>query len=329
MPEIVQNPADIPQPRRGEIEIDGERLGYALVECDVRSGEQRQRDAARGVLAGDLIIIIPGHGQTADSALRLIRQSAQHSQSHVAWCVDIDPPVGGDPVKARVMPLIVQRHLPALVAWDAPALDAPASEDPSPGAAQHVTLFGWSHGGAEALRTAEAAPDLIPHVVGLCPAGLIQRSVLELLLSFLVECIHIVLVALKRGDPEYLRTVLSFGTNIVQGVYGDARRTRSLSRPWRDICWTARKVPGPQYTYTGTVGIVFGAQDRVIRWRDVFPGCKHEGDIERWALQPQTQDFPHVQELQVEVLAGDHLSPETDAAFGLMALRMAGQLVEL
>ena len=47
----VQNSASIPQPHRGEIEIDGERLGYALVECDVRSGEQRQCDAARGALA--------------------------------------------------------------------------------------------------------------------------------------------------------------------------------------------------------------------------------------------------------------------------------------
>jgi hypothetical protein len=39
MPESVNNPVDMPQPRRAEIEIDGERLGYALVECDVRSGE--------------------------------------------------------------------------------------------------------------------------------------------------------------------------------------------------------------------------------------------------------------------------------------------------
>ena len=169
---------------------------------------------------------------------------------------------------------------------------------------------------------------MIPHVVGLCPAGLVQRSVLELLLSFLVECIHIVLVALKRGDPDYLRTVLGFGANIVQGVYGDARRTRSLSRPWRDICWTARKVPGPHYSYAGTVGIVFGAQDRVIRWRDVFPRCRDASEIGRWLPQLQAQDFPHVQELQVEALAGDHLSPETDPGFGLMALRMAGQLVE-
>ena len=88
--ESVQNPAGPPQPRRGEIEIDGERLGYELVECDVRSDEQRQRGAERGTLAGDLIIILPGHGQTADSALRLIHASAQHSQSKVAWCVDID-----------------------------------------------------------------------------------------------------------------------------------------------------------------------------------------------------------------------------------------------
>jgi len=314
----INNPADIPQPRRGEIEIDGERLGYALCECDVRSGEQRQHDAARGALAGDLIIIIPGHGQTADSALHLIHQSAQHSKSKVAWCVDIDPPVGGDPVKARAMPLIVQQHLPALL----------AAEAPSTRTAQRVTLFGWSHGGAEALRTAEAAPDLIPHVVGLCPAGLIQRSVLELLFSFLVECSHLVLVALKRGDPEYLRTVLSIGANIAQGVYHDARRTRSLSRPWRDICWTAKKASGPHTSYTGTVGIVFGAQDRVIRWRDVFPRCRDTSEIGRWMPQVQAADFPCAEELQVEALVGNHLSPETDPLFGLTALRMAGQLVE-
>ena len=329
MPESIQNPADMPQPRRAEIEIDGERLGYALVECDVRSGEQRQHDAARGALAGDLIIIIPGHGQTADSALRLIQQSAQHSMSKVAWCVDIDPPVGGDPVKARAMPLIVQRHLPALLASEAPEAVVPPAGAPSTGAAQRVTLFGWSHGGAEALRTAEAAPQLISHVVGLCPAGLIQRSVVELLFSFLAECIHLFLVALKRGDPGYLRTVLSIGANIVQGVYHDARRTRSLSRPWHDICWTAKKASGPHTSYTGTVGIVFGAQDRVIRWPDVFPRCKHEGDIERWVPQLQTQDFPCVKELQVKALVGNHLSPETDPLFGLTALRLAGQLVEL
>ena len=83
MPESIQNPAGPPQPHRAEIKIDGERLGYALVQCDVRSGEQRQRDAARGALAGDLIIILPGHGQTADAALRLIHMSAQRSQSKI------------------------------------------------------------------------------------------------------------------------------------------------------------------------------------------------------------------------------------------------------
>jgi hypothetical protein len=34
--------------------IDSEQLSYALHECDVRSDEQGQRDAARGALAGDL-----------------------------------------------------------------------------------------------------------------------------------------------------------------------------------------------------------------------------------------------------------------------------------
>jgi pimeloyl-ACP methyl ester carboxylesterase len=321
MHEAIQNPATMPQPRCAEIEIDGERLGYALYECDVRSDEQRQRDAARGALAGDLIIIIPGHGQTADSALHLIHTSAQHSKSGVAWCVDIDPPAGGDPVKARAMPLIIRRHLPALLASGAPAAEATA------GAAQQVTLFGWSHGGAEALRTAEAAPELIPHVVGLCPAGLIQRSVFELLVSFLIESIHLVLVALKRGDPAYLRIILSFGANIAQGIYGDVRRTHSVSRAWQDICWTARKASGLHYSYTGTVGILFGAQDRVIRWRDVFPNCREAGEVGRWTPQLQAADFPCVTELQVEALPGNHLSPETDAVFGLTALRLAGQLL--
>jgi hypothetical protein len=89
MPANIDTPADMSQPRRAEIEIDGERLGYALYECDVRSDDRRQRDAARGALAGDLIIL-PGHGQTADSALNLIHRSAQRSKSGVAWCVDID-----------------------------------------------------------------------------------------------------------------------------------------------------------------------------------------------------------------------------------------------
>jgi hypothetical protein len=64
MPDSINNTADMPQFHRAELELAGERLGYALVEGDVRSGEQRQRDAARGALAGDLIIL-PGHGQTA------------------------------------------------------------------------------------------------------------------------------------------------------------------------------------------------------------------------------------------------------------------------
>jgi hypothetical protein len=41
----------------------------------------------------------------------------------------------------------------------------------------------------------------------------------------------------------------------------------------------------------------------------------------------QAADFPRVTELHVEALAGNHLSPETDAVFGLTALRLAGQLM--
>jgi pimeloyl-ACP methyl ester carboxylesterase len=309
--------------RRGRavIEIDGEQLSYELYEFDARTDEQRRIDERRQALEGDLIVIIPGHGQTADSARHLIENSATMGKSKVAWSVDIDPPKGGDPVKARALPLILRRHLPALFA------SSQAEREPSlPGVA--VTLFGWSHGGAEALRTAEVDQQLIRQVAGLCPAGLVERTLGEILLSFLLECLRIFRFALTGRNPRYLGQVLSIGANIAGGVTRDALRTRSLARIVNDIRWAARKVPGRNYRYAGGVALLLGGRDTVIRWRDVFPECESADRIPDSLRDYQRNDFPHVTRLDVRVLDGNHLSPETDAAFARTALEVTSQLGE-
>jgi pimeloyl-ACP methyl ester carboxylesterase len=303
---------------RDEIEVAGERLGYELFEFDARTEEQRAGDERRGALAGDLLVIIPGHGQTADSARHLIETSATRSKSGVAWSVDIDPPRGGDPVKAAALPAVIRQRLPALFPPDRR----------SPGAAPQagVTLFGWSHGGGEALRTAELDGQLFQHVVGICPAGLVERRLPEVLASFLLECLRIVWFALRRGGWTYLRRVLSIGANIARGVIGDLLRTGSVRRVLSDMRWAARKVPGRSFRYNGNAALIFGAQDTVIRWRDVFPACRSRDQIPASLGVYRQSNFPHVRRLDVRVLDGNHLSPETDGAFAVAALDLSEQL---
>jgi pimeloyl-ACP methyl ester carboxylesterase len=308
--------------RREEIEVAGEIVGYELYEFDARSEEQRSTDEHRGTLAGDLIVIIPGHGQTADSAKHLIENSAALGKSKVAWSVDIDPPKGGDPVKAEALPMIVRRHLPGLFASSQEGAEPPPPE-------VTVTLFGWSHGGAEALRTAEADQQLIHQVAGLCPAGLVERTLREILISFLLESLRIFWFALRSRNPRYVGQVLSIGANIAGGVMHDAARTRSLRRVLNDIRWAARKVPGGEYRYAGGVALLFGARDTVIRWRDIFPGCETADRIPDALEGYKRDDFPYAARLDVRVLDGNHLSPETDVAFARTALALTGQLGEV
>jgi hypothetical protein len=304
----------------GSVEVDGQRVAYEWLEVDVRSEAQRQADAAAGCLRGDPAVVIPGHGQTVASPRKLTTAAAALSSAGVAWCIDITPPAGGDPVKARALSPIVRDRIAALF----PA--TPHTEHP-PAQPVRATLLGWSHGGSEALRSAGCDPDLFPRVAGLCPAGLIERRPNELLLGFLLEVVRIVCRAIVRRDWAGLRDGLRVGADILRGMARDLIRSRSLRAVLDDIRWASRKVPGPDFGYDGDVAIVFGRNDTVIRWQAVFPGCAAPEEIPGQLDAYRRSDFPAAAQLRVAVLEGNHLSPESAAGdYARAAFRMLGPL---
>jgi hypothetical protein len=99
---------------QGAVDVEGQRVAYEWLEVDVRTEEQRQADAAAGHLAGDPAVVLPGHGQTLASPMKLTAAAAALSSAGIAWCIDIGTPAGGDPVKARALGLITRDRIAAL-----------------------------------------------------------------------------------------------------------------------------------------------------------------------------------------------------------------------
>jgi hypothetical protein len=293
--------------RWNAVEVDGQRVEYEWLEVDLRTEEQRQADTVAGRLAGDPAVVLPGHGQTVASPVKLTAAAAALSGGRVAWCIDITPPGGGDPVLARALSPIIRARITALFPASAPP-EAPSEQ------AARATLIGWSHGGGEALRSAEYDPALFPRVVGLCPAGLIERRPRELLTGFLREVTQIVRAALLRHDGPGLQDGLRVGFDILRGMARDGIRSRSARRVLDDIRWASRKVPGPGFAYGGDVAIIFARNDTVIRWQAVFPACSGPEEIPAHLDDYRRADFPLAARLRVSVLEGDHLSPEHAAA---------------
>jgi hypothetical protein len=303
----------------GAVEIDGQVIAYEWLEVDVRTEEQRRADEVAGCLGGDPAVVLPGHGQTVASPKKLAEAAAALSRGGVAWCINVLAPTGGDPVKARALSLIVRSRIAALF---------PASDRPELPPAQPVraTLIGWSHGGGEALRSAEVDPSLFPRVAGLCAAGLIERRTRELLTSFLFELMNIAWTRVARRDGPGLRTGARVGFDILRGVWQDMIRSRSPRWLLDDMRWASRKVPGAGYSYGGDVALVFARDDTVIRWRAVFPGCATPEEIPAHLDAYRHAEFPNAARLQVAVIEGDHLSPESAAeAYASCAMRMLGQ----
>lgn len=295
------------------ITVHGERVGYELYSYDARTEAERVADRARGMLAGCLVVVLPGHGQRVYPSATLVSRAAHRGRAGVAWLVDIDPPAGGDPVKAQVLGAILRRHWPELAAGNGPS-------------AASIVLFGWSHGGGEALRAATTEPGLLHAVVGLCPTGLIERSPAELVLSFLGECIGITIAVFSKGWAACWHAVL-VGADTFIGIGSDLGRTRSFRRVLADIDWAACKVTGPDFAYAGTVGLVFAAEDSVVRWRDVFPDCATPGRIPAALSAYHRANFSCARALSVYVLPGNHLSPGMDVDYAATALALADQLI--
>ena len=290
---------------RGEVEVDGERTGYTLYEVDARPESQRIANARDRALDGNLNVYVPGHGQRVAAARNLIATIMTLSSSKVLWAIDVDPPRGGDAARAEALVKIIRRKASEELFGGE---GQEAAEPPS----FRVTIFGWSHGGAEAMRAAEKAPDLFQQVVGLCPAGLVERSPSELLWSFVLECWRISWDALLKPDRSIARA-LAIGYDMLAGLFSDFLRSKSLRRVINDVRWISEKVTGQDYSYDGKVVILFGEKDAIIRWRDVFPACQHPGDIEAFLEEYKKRYFPMARGLQVRILEGSHVAPETHA----------------
>lgn len=297
------------QVARDQVTVFEQRLGYQLYEVDARpvgAGDS-------GCLQGNLNVFIPGHWQKARTAQRLLQGIAAESDSGLVWSLDIDPPQGGDPVRAAALVEILRQRIASRFTY---------SQDPLTGetGAIRVTLFGWSHGGAEALRAVELAPDLFDRLLLLCPAGLVERRCAELSWSFTLEGLRIFLRALGKSWAT-VGIVLRIVAGILAGLAGDLFQARSLQRVAGDIGWICHKVPRPDFRYPGEVVILFGAQDTVIRWQDVFPTAMVDlgeivSDLSRIPevdlADYKLLNFPYASRLEVFILPGDHASPETE-----------------
>jgi len=290
---------------RGQVEVGGEIIGYELYEIDSRTAGKQTEDGPRKVLDGNLNVYIPGHGQTVAAARNLMATIVALSSSKMLWSIDIDPPKAGDPARAEALLKIIRKRV-----IEELFVGHQKSVIPSP---FRVTIFGWSHGAAEALRAAEKEPRLFSQVVGICPAGLIERSLSELTTSFLFESLLVFLNALSRFDRTVAR-VLAIGYDILAGIVRDLLRSKSLQRVLDDIRWACRKVTGKDFEYDGTVVILFAEQDSVMRWRDVFPRCQHPGKIDRFSEEYRRNNFPVVHRLEIRVLEGNHMTPEINAS---------------
>lgn len=289
---------------RGNIDHHGQRIGYTLYSVDARPEEQRRQNNIDRRLDGKLNVFLPGHGQLAGTARDLILTIAENSASHIVWSIDIHPPEGGDPVKGEALLALLRERI-ANELFPATAFEA---ED---AVRVPIALIGWSHGGGEALWTAGIAGDSVEDLILFCPGGMVERRCSELGWSFTLECLRIFFYTLFR-TPRKLGLVMILMVEIAAGVVGDLFYTRSIRRLLEDICWICVKAPGERYGFSGRVVILFGARDSVIRWRDVFPACAQPGDIQGVLDDYRKYNFPFVRRLVVEVLEGNHASPETD-----------------
>ena len=300
---------------RGTVEIQDETVGYELYAVDARSNRQREHDTRRGRPDGNIIVVVPGHGQSIHGPKKLVAAAALLSRSKIVWCIDPIPSLGGDRTEAQAIARVVEEMI--------------STTFPAGGKSIAATLIGWSHGGSEALRAAECAPDLFPQYLGLCPTGLVDRQPLELLHSFALEAARILWASVRRRDWVCLKDTLRLGLNAGAGLVRDLWRSRSPRRLTEDVGWASRKVPGKRFGYSGEVVLLFGTLDTVVRWHDVLPECDRPRDIPTYLGKYQEKNFPLAKRIEVQVVPGDHAAPEVDAASFLQpGLGFLGQLDE-
>ncbi len=287
---------------RSSVDIDGVTVGYSCLEIDARDDARRLKNKSENKLDGNLAVYLPGHVQPVDAARHLHAALVQASRAGVLWSIDIDPPKGGDPTKASALIQILHQQVLGTL-----------FENPDVARKEFkVTIIGWSHGGAEALRAAELAPEMIDCVIGLCTAGLESHTTLRLVRRLPREITRVTRNAYRKR-PETLRSSLHFGMQLTQGFARDLAHTRSPIRLVNDLRWVGKKVVGPQYGYPGRVVIVMGDNDAFFHWRSLFPDCGRVEDLPEYLDRYTKQEFPNVRGFDLQVLPGNHLAPELHA----------------
>jgi hypothetical protein len=226
------------------------------------------------------------------------------SRSKIAWCIDPVPTRGGDGIEGQAIAQVTREEISARF----PAKTSPVT----------ATLIGWSHGAAEALHAAQAAPDLFPQYLGLCPTGLADRPPRELLGSFSLESARILWSSARQRDWNRLGDTLRLGVDAGVGLVRDLGRSKSVSRLVKDVGWAGKRVTGRDCRYPGDVVLLFGKEDTAVRWQDAFPAANQsEANA---SLAEQGQDaFPEARRVEVRVIPGSHVDPETDAGTFLRA----------
>jgi hypothetical protein len=296
---------------RGSVDISGERVQYEILIVDARTAGERAQD---DMPPGNVIVVVPGHGQTVTGPRRLVAEFAMRSRAKIAWCIDPTPTRGGDCTEARAIAEIVHHRLLGFKG--------------TPARSSHrATIAGWSHGGGEALRAAREDPILLPQYLGLCPVGLVERKPPEMVASFLLEATRVVAGDLLHARLAAVGETLRVGANFAGGLVTDLARSRSLRNLIDDVRWACRKVPGPDFDYPGEVVLLLGSQDSVIRWRDPFPGCQAPDQLPALVPAFQEANFPTSGRVEVCLVEGNHITPEIEpVVFVRPGLGLLGQL---
>jgi len=281
--------------KRDAVLIDNQKIGYYLYEYNPGDRHPPSSTTATNIIN----VYLPGHGQRATTAKRLLSSLAQQNQSQLTWSIDIDPAPGGSTIKVRALVKIIEQMI---------AKHYPSDLRNS----VKIRLYGWSQGGSEAMLAAAFAPKRIPSIACLCSTGLVERSVDNLVTQFTFECTRILTDATMRRNVSLSR-VIRFGVDIMMGIVKDIVSTRSVTCAWEDLNDAARQVCGAHYEYSGDVLLVFAENDTIIRWGDVFPGCKSPGEVQTILPEYRQKYFPQVRNLKVEILPGNHIAPEADA----------------
>jgi pimeloyl-ACP methyl ester carboxylesterase len=289
--------SNIIKPNRGKIYANGNgvEFSYSLQKC--------KHNHTYDSICKDLLIYLPGHGHGPLDARKLVETLKKSWPADYILALDIDPPLGGDPEKAKaLLPIIYE----CLKNKSIEAVDELS-----------ITLFGWSHGGSEALQAAQRYPEKVTSVFAVCPAGLINYSAPILFLKFLWESALIEFRRIKSGNFDSAVSMFILGSKIACHVFVDAlrnlSRNSSINRVMDDIRWAGIKVVGANYTFTGNVIIILGENDTIFRWNKVFSKWHTKEDIDKYSSEYKVENLPLTRLFKILLLPGDHGSPETEA----------------